>query len=217
MLFRLASRLLFVNSSLLAKLSRAAIPSLCTPSLVRVAVVKSRLCSCSGTGFSSPASNFACLRSCFARVFFVMLVTSTPTPTVAPSAVFDDESESSKVHSQAGYSSSSFARRGVVALALVYDRPLNSRPPGTLERSLTGFIWLLEDCFFLDDGFSFSKGIVEASAVDGKKGSLNAWDLPGVALDVAAGGVLAVLVDGGGEAGGALGVAGTVATVLRRG
>lgn len=57
-------------------------------------------------------------------------------------------------------------------------------------------------------------GTAFAVVVEGKKGSENGCDLPGVEEEVAAGGAVSVFVVGlGGTAGAALGVAGIVATV----
>lgn len=55
-------------------------------------------------------------------------------------------------------------------------------------------------------------GGVVADVEDGKNGSLKGWFCPGFEEEIAAGGVLGEIVEGGGVAGAALFVCGTVAT-----
>lgn len=102
-----------------------------------------------------------------------------------PSFVAAPGSGSSNVHSQSGYSSSSFA--SIVGLAFRYPSPRSGLPPGIEPTSfccLDGFAWL---------------GL-EALEVLGNMGVLRGCEMPGEFEEIAEGVVFAVgtAISGGG-------------------
>jgi len=113
-----------------------------------------------------------------------------------------------RFQSQEGYSESSSARSGFEG-CLTYERALRGVPPGTEDVSLSG-------AAAEGVGLEGAIGVVETEDVDGKNGSEKGWVAPGVEELMALGEeVPSVVVEGGGVAGAAFFVAGTVATVRR--
>ena len=111
LLKKLASLIPFLLAALILCVSSLCLlTNSCTPSPACTST-RSLLCSCTGTGFSSPAFNFAIFRSYFALDLFVMLATSTP-PSSLPDAA-GLLGSGTRVHSQGGYSWSSSARSGL--------------------------------------------------------------------------------------------------------
>lgn len=97
-------------------------------------------------------------------------VTSGPTP---PFPVFAGSS-SSKVHSQCGYSESSFAK--TVCFSFVYPNPFSSCPPGTkLVRTLRA------------ESAGGFEGAVDEDDVEGNSGVLRGCEIPGVDDEIAEG------------------------------